>query len=97
MITLKEIVDQLCRRLPGRWVNQRAEFEAEVLALHDVLRDGLKDLRTTWSCDSAGGHGLGVFYDVGPRQTKGLTPIQYAELVRLARVGLEAEEGREHR
>ena len=81
MITLKETKDA----------------EAEVSVLHDVLCDSSKDLRATWTCDVVGGHSLGVFYYVGPNQTKGLTPIQYQELVRLARVGLEAEKGGERR
>lgn len=95
MITLKEIADRLCRRLPSRLID-RAEAEAEVSALHDVLCDISKGLRATWSRHPADGHSLGVFYDVGPTRTKGLTPIQYDELVRLARVGLEAEEGGKH-
>lgn len=76
---------------------KETDVEAKVSALHDVLRDGSKNLRATCNCDDVDGHSLGVFYDVGPSQTKGLTPIQYQELVRLARVGLEAEEGGERR
>ena len=96
MITLKEIVDHLCKKLPSGCID-REDVEAKVSVLHDILRDSSKDLRATWTCDIVGGHSLGVFYDVGLRQTKGLTPIQYQELVRLARVGFEAEEGGERR
>lgn len=96
MITLKkETVDYLCGRLPTAFCISPEVVEAEASVLHDVLCDRSKDLRATWSVDSAGQYSKGVFYYVGPSLTKGLTPIQYEELIRLARVGIKAEEGGE--
>lgn len=92
MIT-KKTIDYLCGKRPTRSCISRADVEAEAAVLHDVLRDRSKNLRATWSVDSDAKHSKGVFYDIGPTLTKGLTPIQYEELVRLARVGLSAEEG----
>lgn len=61
----------------------------EITVLHDVLRHG--DLRPNWNRSSLDGSSAGVFYNIGPLRTRGLTIVQYYELVRLAKAGLLAK------
>lgn len=77
--------EESATREPGLAANEKLE-------LHRVLSDGHANLRASWGRTEEG-FSRGLFYNVGPSLTRGLTPVQYTELVNLARKGLVAQMG----